>query len=67
MVPRRKPALYAPQRALYQRCMTNGIAIGLVIAVAAFFALDHFVLQWGAPLFLARQFADLLHWVAFWR
>ena len=47
--------------------MTNGIAIGLVIAVAAFFALDHFVLQWGAPLFLARQFADLLHWVAFWR
>ncbi|WP_165351887.1 hypothetical protein [Salipiger sp. IMCC34102] len=47
--------------------MSNGLAIGLVLAIAAFFALDHYVLNWGAPLFLAREFADLLNWLAFWR
>ena len=47
--------------------MTNALAIGLVIFIAAFFALDHFFLHLGAPLFLARQFYDLLQWVAFWR
>ena len=47
--------------------MTNALAIGLLIAIAAFFALDHFVLHLGAPLFLARRFYDLLQWVAFWR
>ena len=47
--------------------MNNAIAIGLIVAIAGFFALDHFVLHWGAPLFLAREFADLLHVLAFWR
>lgn len=47
--------------------MTNTSAIGLVLFIAAFFALDHFVLDMDAPLFLARKFYDLLQWVAFWR
>lgn len=47
--------------------MTNALAIGLLISIAAFFALDHFVLQLDAPLFLARKFYDLLQWIAFWR
>jgi len=47
--------------------MTNALAIGLLLFIAAFFGLDHFVLQWDAPIFLARRFYDLLQWVAFWR
>ena len=47
--------------------MTNTVAIGLILAIAAFFALDHIVLHLGAPLFLARKFYDLLQWMAFWR
>ena len=47
--------------------MTNAVAIGLIVAIAGFFALDHFVLHLDAPLFLAREFYDLLQWVAFWR
>jgi hypothetical protein len=47
--------------------MTNALAIGLVIFIAAFFALDHFVLHLDAPLFLARKFYDMLEWLAFWR
>ena len=47
--------------------MTNALAIGLLIVIAAFFALDHYVLHLDAPLFLARKFYDLLQWVAFWR
>ena len=47
--------------------MSNSVAIGLVLALAAFVALDHYVLQWDAPLFVARAFADLLHHLAFWR
>ncbi|KQI68621.1 glyceraldehyde-3-phosphate dehydrogenase [Loktanella sp. 3ANDIMAR09] len=47
--------------------MTNAVAVGILIAIAAFFALDHFVLQWDAPLFVARKFVELLQWLAFWR
>ncbi|MBS1301633.1 hypothetical protein [Loktanella sp. SALINAS62] len=47
--------------------MSNAVAIGLLVFIAAFFALDHFVLQLDAPIFMARKFADLLHWLAFWR
>ncbi|MCB5198279.1 hypothetical protein LGQ03_03405 [Loktanella sp. TSTF-M6] len=47
--------------------MTNAVAIGILIAIAAFFALDHYVLHWEAPLFLARKFVELLQWLAFWR
>ena len=47
--------------------MTNALAISLLIFIAAFFALDHYVLHLDAPIFLARKFYDLLQWVAFWR
>lgn len=47
--------------------MTNTLAIWLIVLVAGFFALDYYYLHWGAALFLAREFFDLLHWVAFWR
>ncbi|SEM47623.1 hypothetical protein SAMN04488003_101244 [Loktanella fryxellensis] len=47
--------------------MSNTVALGLILCIAAFLALDHYVLQLGAPLFLARKFTDLLEWVAFWR
>ena len=47
--------------------MSNSVAIGLVLALAAFLALDYYVLHWDAPLFVAREFAGLLHRLAFWR
>ncbi len=47
--------------------MTNRIAIALVLMVAAFFLADHFFLHLGAALFLARQFAELVEYLAFWR
>lgn len=47
--------------------MTNALAIGLVTFIAAFFALDFFVLDLDAPLFLARKFYDMLEWLAVWR
>lgn len=47
--------------------MTNRIAIGLVLCIAAFFMLDHFVLQLDAARFLLRKLIDLIEYVAFWR
>lgn len=47
--------------------MTNTLAIWIVALVAGFFLLDHFVLQLGAPLFLAHKGMDLIEYVAFWR
>ncbi len=47
--------------------MTNALAIGIFVAIAGFFLLDHFVLHLGAPLFLARKGMDLIEWLAFWR
>ena len=47
--------------------MTNGIAIGIVLALAGFFALDHYVLHIDAAVFLGRKGLDLLGYVAFWR
>jgi|GEM_PF-1985646 hypothetical protein len=38
-----------------------------LIFIAAFFALDNFVLRLDAPLFLARKFYDLLGWIPVWR
>jgi len=46
--------------------LTNKLALFLALMVLAFFALDHFVLHWGAPLFLARKVAQLSDWIAFW-
>ena len=47
--------------------MTNGLALALILLIAGFFALDHWVLHLDAPLFLARRGLDLIEWVAFWR
>lgn len=47
--------------------MTNKIALWLLGLIIAFFVLDHYVLGIGAGLFLLREFADLIEYVAFWR
>jgi hypothetical protein len=47
--------------------MTNRLAIWLVLLLAAFVALDHFVLGWGAPVYLGRKFMELIQYIAFWR
>jgi hypothetical protein len=47
--------------------MTNGLAIFLVICIAGFLALDASLLDWDLSLSLARRFAGLLSWMAFWR
>ena len=46
--------------------MTNRIAIWLGLIIAAFVALD-IALGWGALVFLARKFIDLIQAVAIWR
>jgi hypothetical protein len=47
--------------------MTNGLAIFLGLCIAAFLAFDATVHGWDLSLALARRFADLLGWLAFWR
>ncbi|MCU9849699.1 hypothetical protein OEZ60_16995 [Defluviimonas sp. WL0024] len=47
--------------------MTNRIAIVLAALVAAFFLVDHFWLNLGAPLFLGRKLLDLVEFLAIWR
>jgi hypothetical protein len=47
--------------------MTDGLAIALVLLIAGFLLLDQFVLDLGAPLFLARKGLALVEWLAFWR
>ncbi|WP_377505998.1 hypothetical protein [Octadecabacter sp. R77987] len=47
--------------------MTNKIAIWLALLLIAFFVLDHYVFGIGAGLFLLREFAALIEYVAFWR
>ena len=47
--------------------MTNAIAAVLALMIIALFAVDHFWLHLGLPLFLARQFAQLIEYVSFWR
>lgn len=47
--------------------MTNQIAIALALMIAGLFLLDAFVLHMDLPVFLARQFVELIEWVSFWR
>ena len=47
--------------------MTNRIAIFLALLIIGLFLADRFVLHLDLPLFLAKQFADLVEWVSFWR
>ena len=46
--------------------MTNRIALGLGLVLLAALALDY-VLGFGAALFLARKFLDLIQALAVWR
>jgi hypothetical protein len=47
--------------------MTNGLAIFFAISIAGFLALDASLFGWDVSLSLARRFAGLLNWLAFWR
>lgn len=46
--------------------MTNRLAIILVLLILGGLMLD-VTFGWGLGLFLARRFADLVEWMAFWR
>jgi hypothetical protein len=46
--------------------MTNSLAVILAVLIAGAVALD-VAMGWGLSLFLARRFADLVEWMAFWR
>jgi hypothetical protein len=48
------------------RAMTNGIAIGLALAIVALFAASA-VMGWDLHIFLGRKLVDLIDWIAFWR
>ncbi|MFQ6553374.1 hypothetical protein AAD018_013635 [Aestuariibius insulae] len=47
--------------------MTNSIAIGLLLVIAGFFALDYYVLELDAPIFLGKKAFELIEYLAFWR
>lgn len=47
--------------------MTNRIAIVLAVIILGLLAFDALEFHWANSLFLARKFAELLEWVAFWR
>ena len=47
--------------------MTNQIAAGLAALIIALLIADWQVFDLSNSLFLARKFAELLEWVAFWR
>ncbi|MEL6169047.1 MAG: hypothetical protein AAFR35_10175 [Pseudomonadota bacterium] len=46
--------------------MTNRIAVGLVLVIAALIGIN-FALGLEAHVFLARRFVELVDWAAFWR
>lgn len=47
--------------------MTNGVAIGMGLAVVGFLLLDHFYLGLDAPLVAGRLLMALIEYLAFWR
>jgi len=47
--------------------MDNKTALVLALAVIALFAVDHFMLHWNLPLFLATKLSQLIDELAFWR
>ncbi|PWK62218.1 hypothetical protein [Roseicyclus mahoneyensis] len=47
--------------------MNSASAIFLGLCIAGFLALDAVVFDWDLSLALARRFAALLNWMAFWR
>ncbi|MGH1424075.1 MAG: hypothetical protein ACRBBU_05065 [Pseudooceanicola sp.] len=47
--------------------MTNQIAIAFGLFIALLLGIDALAFDWGNALFLAKKFANLIEWVAFWR
>ncbi len=47
--------------------MTNTIAFWLAAAILGFLALDYFVLDLQAPVYLGRKLLELIEYIAFWR
>jgi hypothetical protein len=47
--------------------MNTGTAIFLAGCIGVFLAVDATLYDWDMSLFLARRFAALLNWLAFWR
>ncbi|WP_375691266.1 hypothetical protein [Pseudooceanicola sp. LIPI14-2-Ac024] len=47
--------------------MTNQIALVIGLTLAALIGLDALLFDWANTLFLAKKFADLVEWMAFWR
>ena len=47
--------------------MTTPLALWIFLFVAAFFVLDHYVLQMDAVVFLGKRGIDLINYLAIWR
>jgi hypothetical protein len=47
--------------------MTTRLTLILALLIAAFFALDHFVLNWNSGVFLGKKMLELINYLAFWR
>ena len=47
--------------------MTNQIAIALGLILAGLIGVDAVVFDGSNSLYLAKKFADLIEWIAFWR
>lgn len=47
--------------------MTTKIALALAALIAAFFALDIYVLHLDAGMFLGKKLLELITYLAFWR
>ncbi|WP_196778357.1 hypothetical protein [Thalassorhabdomicrobium marinisediminis] len=47
--------------------MTTRLALILILLIAGFFVLDHYVLGLNADVFLGKKALDLINYLAFWR
>ncbi|WP_202075864.1 hypothetical protein [Pseudooceanicola pacificus] len=47
--------------------MTNQIAIAIGLVIALLLGIDAMMFDWANALFLAKKFAALIDWLAFWR
>ena len=47
--------------------MTTRLAIILILLIAAFFVLDHYVLHMNAAVFLGKKVIELINYLAIWR
>lgn len=55
-----------PTATLCPAAMSNRIALILFLTLVVLFGGLFYIVE-DAPLFLARKFADLIEWLAFWR